>query len=78
MAMETALDMSHAMGRTLVLPPEQRFYLLNKDSVNNNNGDNATNEQQRRRRKTEFDFGDFFHLDRWGSILLLPKSFYIG
>ena len=40
--------MSHAMGRTLVLPPEQRFYLLSK-----------SDEQQ----KSDFDFGDFFHLD---------------
>eukprot|EP00804_Cyclotella_cryptica_P007490 CCRYP_020725-RB/>CCRYP_020725-RB protein AED:0.02 eAED:0.02 QI:723/1/1/1/1/1/2/156/419 len=48
MAMETALVLSHAMGRTLVLPPEQRFYLLGK-----------TGQQQ----KNEFDFGDFFHLD---------------
>lgn len=48
MAMETALVMSHAMGRTLVLPPEQRFYLLGK-----------TDEKQ----KSDFDFGDFFHLD---------------
>uniref|UniRef100_A0A7S4VCN9 O-fucosyltransferase family protein n=1 Tax=Ditylum brightwellii TaxID=49249 RepID=A0A7S4VCN9_9STRA len=31
MAMETALVMAHAMGRTLVLPPEQRMYLLGKD-----------------------------------------------
>ncbi|KAL9186084.1 hypothetical protein ACHAXT_005322 [Thalassiosira profunda] len=30
MAMESALVMSHAMGRTLVLPPQQRFYLLGK------------------------------------------------
>jgi len=30
MAMETAMVMSHAMGRTLVLPPEQRMYLLDK------------------------------------------------
>jgi len=30
MAMETALVLSHATGRTLVLPPEQRVYLLNK------------------------------------------------
>ena len=30
MAMETALVLSHAMGRTLVLPPEQTMYLLNK------------------------------------------------
>ena len=35
------------MGRTLVLPPPQRFYLLNKDST----------------QKNTFDFGDFFHLD---------------
>lgn len=34
MAMETALVMSHAMGRTLVLPPEQRMYLLDhKDAL---------------------------------------------
>jgi len=35
MAMETALVMAHAMGRTLVLPPEQRFYLLGKDKEKN-------------------------------------------
>jgi len=29
MSMETVLAMSHSMGRTLVLPPEQRMYLLN-------------------------------------------------
>ena len=40
--------MSHAMGRTLVLPPEQRFYLLGKQDAS---------------QKTDFDFGDFFHLD---------------
>ena len=28
MAMETVIVMAHAMGRTLVLPPEQRMYLL--------------------------------------------------
>jgi len=48
MAMETALVMSHAMGRTLVLPPEQRFYLLGKSDQH---------------QKSDFDFGDFFHLD---------------
>ena len=48
MGMETALVMSHAMGRTLVLPPEQRFYLLGKSDTKQTN---------------EFDFGDFFHLD---------------
>jgi len=40
--------MSHAMGRTLVLPPEKRFYLLGK----------ADHKQ-----KNNFGFGDFFHLD---------------
>jgi hypothetical protein len=58
MAMETAVVMSHAMGRTLVLPPEQRFYLLNKNSATKNDA-NAQQQQH----KTEFDFGDFFHLD---------------
>ena len=48
MAMETALVMSHAMGRTLVLPPEQKMYLLQ-------NGDKA--------QKKHFGFNDFFHLD---------------
>lgn len=32
MAMETVLAMAHAMGRTLVLPPEQRIYLLHGNS----------------------------------------------
>ena len=36
------------MGRTLVLPPEQRFYLLGKSNAG---------------QKNDFDFGDFFHLD---------------
>jgi len=30
MAMETVIVMAHAMGRTLVLPPEKRMYLLGK------------------------------------------------
>jgi hypothetical protein len=40
MAMETALVMSHSMGRTLVLPPEQKMYLLQKDSQKNHFGFN--------------------------------------
>ena len=48
MAMETALVMSHAMGRTLVLPPEQKMYLIDK----------AKGKQQ-----SAFSFNDFFHLD---------------
>jgi hypothetical protein len=49
MAMETALVMSHAMGRTLVLPPEQRMYLIDKSHSNG--------------QRSEFGFNDFFHLD---------------
>jgi len=48
MGMETALVLAHSMGRTLVLPPAQRFYLLNKSDSP---------------QKNTFDFGDFFHLD---------------
>ena len=48
MAMETALVMSHAMGRTLVLPPEQRMYLIDK---------------MKSSQKSSFGFNDFFHLD---------------
>ncbi|KAL3908072.1 MAG: hypothetical protein SGILL_008623 [Bacillariaceae sp.] len=36
MSMETATALAHAMGRILVLPPEQNMYLLNKDSGSNN------------------------------------------
>jgi len=46
--METVIVMAHAMGRTLVLPPEKRMYLIGK-------GDN--------RQKFKFTFNDFFHLD---------------
>jgi hypothetical protein len=45
MAMETVLGLGIAMGRTVVLPPEQRMYLLAKD---------------RGRQKTDFGFADFF------------------
>jgi len=48
MAMETVVVMAHAMGRTLVLPPGQRMYLLGKN---------------RDKQKTHFSFADFFHLD---------------
>ena len=33
MAMETTVVMAHAMGRTLVLPPSQKFYLLGNVSL---------------------------------------------
>lgn len=34
--METATALAHAMGRTLVLPPEQKMYLLDKDDSTKN------------------------------------------
>lgn len=36
MAMETILVLAHAMGRTLVLPPEKRIYLLGSDKFSFN------------------------------------------
>eukprot|EP00978_Attheya_sp_CCMP212_P048149 scaffold478846_cov59-Attheya_sp.AAC.3 len=48
MAMETAVALSHAMGRILVMPPEQGMYLLGKN----------VNKQ-----KNKFSFADFFHMD---------------
>jgi len=48
MAMETAVTMALAMGRTLVIPPEQQLYLLQK-----------TDKGQ----KNRFTFKDFFHFD---------------
>ena len=46
MAMETVVGLAIATGRTLVLPPEQRFYLLGQGRGNNV--------------KTDFSFMDFF------------------
>lgn len=48
MAMETVVALAHATGRTLVMPPEQRMYLLGK-------GD--------KEHKKHFGFGDFYHLE---------------
>ena len=45
MAMETVVGMAHAMGRTLVLPPEQRMYLLRKNTG---------------KQRTHFSFAHFF------------------
>lgn len=49
MAMETVLGMAFAMGRTLVLPPHQRMYLL-------------TSKDQGQR--NAFSFEHFFHMER--------------
>jgi hypothetical protein len=51
MSMETVLAMAYAMGRTLVLPPEQVFYLLGKNK-------GKAGEQRR-----EFSFNHFFHME---------------
>lgn len=48
MAMETAVAMAHAMGRTLVMPPEQRMYLLGKKDQHS---------------KNTLSFEDFYHFD---------------
>jgi hypothetical protein len=48
MSMETATVLAHAMGRILVLPPEQNMYLLWND---------------KKKRKNKFTFKDFFHFD---------------
>lgn len=47
--METAVVFAVATGRTLVLPPQQKMYLLWQGKDNSH--------------KTEFSFGDFFHFD---------------
>ena len=49
MAMETVVGLAIATGRTLVLPPEQRFYLLGQGRGQENV-------------KTDFSFMDFFPL----------------
>jgi len=48
MSMETATVLALAMGRILVLPPEQHIYLLRRDPKQENN---------------RFTFKDFFHFD---------------
>ena len=53
MAMETVLAMAFAMGRTLVLPPEQEFYLLKQK------GSKTGGAKQRR----HFSFDHFFHME---------------
>lgn len=52
MAMETVLGLAIAMGRTLVMPPDQRMYLLSKN---------------RGKEKTDFSFADFFPMQELAS-----------
>lgn len=49
MAMETVIGLGIATGRTIVLPPDQRMYLLAKN---------------RGKVKTDFSFADFFPLEK--------------
>jgi GDP-fucose protein O-fucosyltransferase len=72
MAMETVLGLAIAMGRTLVLPPDQRMYLLGKGRGN---------------QKTDFGFADFFdfkHMDAENAgtsmthALLSNRTFRLG
>ena len=53
MAMETVLALALAMGRTLVLPPEQGMYLLNK----------AKNQHHGKQQRDDFSYNHFFHTD---------------
>ena len=52
MALETIISMAFAMGRTLVLPPEQEFYLLR---------DKKTHGGEKQR--SHFSFDHFFHME---------------
>ncbi|CAJ1936479.1 unnamed protein product [Cylindrotheca closterium] len=48
MGLETVVALAHAMGRTLVLPPEQGIYLMRKEDS---------------KKKNRFTFRDFFHFE---------------
>ena len=53
MGFETVVTLAHAMGRTLVLPPEKKMYLLQK----------GRNKHTGAEQKTQFGFNDFFHME---------------
>ena len=53
MAMETILALAFAMGRTLVLPPDQKLYLLTQKKKTRHSAE----------QKAEFSFDDFFHME---------------
>ncbi len=46
MSMETAVAMAYIMGRTLVLPPAQGMYLLNKVGSVRHNGEKVKERTQ--------------------------------
>ena len=53
MSLECILVVAHAMGRTLVVPPQQHLYLLDKDHQDSH--DQSSHD--------EMGFEDFFDLD---------------
>jgi len=55
MGMEIVIVCGHAMGRTLVSPPQQKLYLLGKAHYDE--------KQKRQVRAPAFSFADFFDLD---------------
>jgi len=56
MAMETVLAIAFAMGRTLVLPPNEGMYLIDKENTNTN----STNKKPQQRK---FSYNHFFHME---------------
>jgi hypothetical protein len=65
MAYETVLALCHAMGRTLVLPPDQEIYLFNEDAaVGAAAGPGQQPQQQPQQQRKDFGFQDFFPLER--------------
>jgi len=53
MALETVIGIAIAMGRTLVMPPAQKMYLL---------------QQGRGQQKTHFGFADFFNVEQMAAV----------
>jgi GDP-fucose protein O-fucosyltransferase len=65
MALETSIAMAISMRRTLVLPPDMKYYLLwnNNDRTNKSNNNNNNNKSQTKRTRNVMNFDDFFHLE---------------
>jgi GDP-fucose protein O-fucosyltransferase len=62
MAMETIVALAIAMNRTLVLPPEQRMYLLGND---------------RGKQKTDFSFRDFFPMNNLQELRVITMQEFL-